>query len=910
MRERIQQGGPGSSRFDSAVAAMEALEQRWLLSVGFSGGTWRIAGDADPGNRDDTIVVQYAPSDPALLQVVVNGEVADEQSVSDVRRILVHGRKGHDTLRVELSEAESIQARLFGGPGNDTLEAGGGDDRLFGGPGDDTLIGGGGADRLFGGPGDDTLMGGGGADRLFGGPGDDTLSGGDGDDKVIGGAGQDLLDGGAGNDDLVGGGGGDTLRGGDGDDKLRAGGGGDVLTGGAGDDVLLGNGGADSLRGGAGRDIIFGGGGVNWIHTPDDGDVIRYRRRDVVLADDEADLELVELQAYPDAAEWLIERAVAQHARRFGSRSYDRRALYMPLELPGIVQTGELDSAFLAVAGSVNHSSTNTQEEGVDEGDIVETDGEYLYLLSDGDLVILDAWPADELHVAASVEIEGTPTAMYLYEDRLTVLSTIGERVWWDFPVILGRTVDVFQTVMSAAAPSFVADDLTVWPASEPKVKVTVLDVSDATEPDVVEETYVDGRLADSRAIEDRVYLVVNGGSTLLAPIPVLDESTDEYRYELEAEFRQRLADTWEQWLPTYTSLVDGPDGQIEQTGSLIRAPRVYLCDDATDMNVLSIVVLDIDDDQVGPSTSTSVVGAAGDVYASTESLYVASSAWGGNWNQTIFSRDRTHVYKFDLSDPDVPLTATGAVPGRVLNQFSMDEQDGYFRIATTIWAGGDSNNLFVLGQEGDRLDVVGSLTKLAPGERIYAARFMGDKAFLVTYRQVDPLFTIDMSEPARPRVVGELKIPGYSSYLHPLGEDHLIGLGVAGDDSGRLLGLQLSLFDVSDLARPERLDVYSFPGLRRWNSEAMSDHHAFSYFPSHGVLALPISTGWSADHGLEVFRVTPEEGFEHLGAVDHETRVRRSVRIGAYLYSIAADAVKVNEIDRPEVLVASVGLI
>jgi len=541
-----------------------------------------------------------------------------------------------------------------------------------------------------------------------------------------------------------------------------------------------------------------------------------------------------------------------------------------------------------------DYSGTNTQEEGVDEADIVETDGEYLYVLSGGRLLIVDAWPAQQISVGDPIDIEGAAAAMYLHNDRLTVLSSSSPQ-WWLQPMDL-RVLDF-------------AGGHNYW-RHDPHVNVTVFDVSDPTAVEIVEETHLDGSLVSSRMIDDRLYLILRNDGILDGPVWALDEQTGEYTYEAEAAYRQRLADLLADWMPEYTSVIDGPDGQVEQTGSLVVGSNVFIPDDKSGQEILSVVAFDVADDEVGPSTSTTVAGVTGQVYASTESLYIVSASH--SWRPVFGILDAanlSHIYKFDLTADDVPLSATGTVPGHVLNSFSMDEEDGTFRIATNEWAGERSNNVFVLEQRGEELQVVGSLMNLALTERIYSARFMGDTAYLVTFRQVDPLFAIDLSDPTAPVVAGELKIPGYSAYLHPLGEDHLMGFGRDADDTGRVRGMQLSLFDVSDLTNPVRRDVYLFEDQDWWeNSEALYDHHAFSFFPAYDLLALPIQIGWS-EFSMTAFTVTGDDGIELLGKVNHDSRVRRSVRIGQYLYSVSESAVKVSRIDDVETVGGSVPL-
>jgi uncharacterized secreted protein with C-terminal beta-propeller domain len=232
-------------------------------------------------------------------------------------------------------------------------------------------------------------------------------------------------------------------------------------------------------------------------------------------------------------------------------------------------------------------------------------------------------------------------------------------------------------------------------------------------------------------------------------------------------------------------------------------------------------------------------------------------------------------------------------------------------RIATTTSTGGLSNNVFVLDQSGEKLTTVGSLTGLAFTERIFSARYIDDVLYLVTFRQVDPLFTIDLSNPAQPKVAGELKIPGFSSYLHPVGEGKLLGIGRDADETGRIRGLQVSLFDVSDIYNPRReaqylitSDVKPPDGQVLWpgstGSIAEHDHHAFSYFPEQGILAIPVHDwGWYNGHSrLELIKVGGSAGLSRAGKIVHTSPVFRSVQIDNFVYSLGYDGARIKSFD------------
>jgi uncharacterized secreted protein with C-terminal beta-propeller domain len=244
-----------------------------------------------------------------------------------------------------------------------------------------------------------------------------------------------------------------------------------------------------------------------------------------------------------------------------------------------------------------------------------------------------------------------------------------------------------------------------------------------------------------------------------------------------------------------------------------------------------------------------------------------------------------------------------------VLNQFSIDENGQYLRIATTgSWGLDASNNVFVLDQVGGELRTVGSLEGIARGETLFATRFVGDRAYAVTFQRIDPLWTIDLSDPTAPKIAGELVIPGFSNYLQPIDDTHLIGIGRAA--GGGYGGVQLSLFDVSDIANPVRTQVFDVASTGHWsNSIAADDHHAFSYFPEAGVLAFPVREDTATDTAarMEVFRVSPRTGFTRLGDVEQDGDILRGVRIGDQLFSVGDRVIKAVELDDPDSVVGEV---
>lgn len=310
--------------------------------------------------------------------------------------------------------------------------------------------------------------------------------------------------------------------------------------------------------------------------------------------------------------------------------------------------------------------------------------------------------------------------------------------------------------------------------------------------------------------------------------------------------------------------------------------------------------------------------------YASPRFLYLAvGHEWYRNRTETRVREDHTYLFQFDLAgdQSDVTPVAAGSAPGTVLNSFAMDEEGGYLRIATTrrTWLGwqlkATSNGLSVLQAADGRMRQVGELTGLARDEQLYAARFEGPRGFLVTFRRVDPLFTLDLLDPQRPRVAGELKVPGYSTYLHMLDTDHLLTVGREATPDGRLVGgVQLQIFDVSNFDAPAvRHQRRLGSGLS--SSEAEYDHKAFTYFAARALLALPYSD-WSRTHSegfvsaLELLRVTAASGISPVGSIEHSDllqandpsrpdftpQIRRSILADDYVYSISQGGLKVHD--------------
>jgi uncharacterized secreted protein with C-terminal beta-propeller domain len=338
------------------------------------------------------------------------------------------------------------------------------------------------------------------------------------------------------------------------------------------------------------------------------------------------------------------------------------------------------------------------------------------------------------------------------------------------------------------------------------------------------------------------------------------------------------------------------------------------------DNTVLIAAALDLNTEK--EAEVSSLLGSGADVYMSRQALYVTKS----NYDYTIISTANgitggsgmnSVIFKFGLDEGRLQYQAAGIVDGHVLNQYSMDEHNGFFRIATTGRKDGESvNSLTVLGAD---MKQVGKIDDMAPGEQIYSARFMGDKAFMVTYRTVDPLFAMDLSDPANPRVLGELKIPGYSSYLHPYDDNHLIGFGRDTEEMRTLnskgevtrtwaenRGMKLALYDVSDMRNPVESDVESI-GNEYSHSPLTNNPKVFLFDKERGIIAIPFSHyGEDADgealNGIRVYGVTAD-GLEYKGIINDAAGERyysyldRTVYIGDMFYTVSSEGIQSNHI-------------
>ncbi len=575
-----------------------------------------------------------------------------------------------------------------------------------------------------------------------------------------------------------------------------------------------------------------------------------------------------------------------------------------------------------------DYSKTNVQVEGVDEADIVKTDGSYIYIVSGGNITIVKAFPAEEATILSKIVLSGYVTGIFINEDKLAVFET----EYGIFPLY-----DISVTVDSASSPELVNEAKTdeepvtvIEPDEErkpeeepsapiepsptdpglippirydpPTTTIKVYDISNKESPLLTRNFSVDGNYFGSRMIDDYVYLVAT-----------------QYTFFIETEI----------FLPRVHS-----DNETE----VIPADEIYYYNFSdSSYSFTTIVALNIQNDAQEPTHETILVGGTSGIYVSQNNIYLTFPDY--NWEEN--DQMKTSIQRISIDKRAITPAASGEVPGYTLNQFSMDEYNGYFRIATTTNNFGwrtfveeeqqlSENNVYVLDMN---LKIVGRLENLAPGEQIYSTRFMGDRCYMVTFRNIDPLFVIDLSDPKAPRILGALKVTGYSGYLHPYDENHLIGIGKetiydTKEDFSWYQGIKISLFDVSDVSNPVEIAKFEI-GDRGSDSPVLWDHKALLFDREKNLLVLPVTEAkldpsqyegevpdWAYGEpiwqGAYVFDISTE-GLVFRGRVTHiedadmlkmgyyfgyDYQVQRSLYIDNVLYTISSMKVKMNNLD------------
>ncbi|MBN2735063.1 MAG: beta-propeller domain-containing protein [Methanomicrobiaceae archaeon] len=543
-------------------------------------------------------------------------------------------------------------------------------------------------------------------------------------------------------------------------------------------------------------------------------------------------------------------------------------------------------------ASASDYSETNIQVKGVLEADFVKNDGKYIYIVRDDTLLIVDSYPPESASVVYEGKVNGQScSSLFLNRDLLIVFTTDYKESW--------------IKPEESSAPVPVTSQITL---------ATVYDISDRKNPVIKRELELPGIYQDARMIDDYVYAVsrnsVSGYNEIIMPV-------------------------------------------VKEDNLIVAEPAIW-CPPVYDYSYVMYTVTSFNvNNNKDTKSEAFLTGWDNTLYVSAENIYMAyerylpqtrSPVSAGEINSVSSDDERqnTVIHRFSINKGDIKYRATGTVPGSLLNQWSLDEYDGYLRVATTVsgYTRTESymyNNVYVLDSS---LDITGRLEHIAPDERIYSARFMGDLLYLVTFKQIDPFFVIDLSNPKQPGILGELKIPGYSDYLHPYDENHIIGIGKSTEENQwggvSAAGLKIALFDVADLNNPVLVDEVLI-GESGTDSEILQDHKAFLFdyeknimvIPVYEVTKLPVENSRYENsysrgtwNGAYVFGINPDSGFTLKGKVEQEKTeenywnsyhsVKRSIFMDDYLYTISDNRIvmsdlkdlstRLNSIDLPEI--------
>lgn len=571
------------------------------------------------------------------------------------------------------------------------------------------------------------------------------------------------------------------------------------------------------------------------------------------------------------------------------------------------------ESAAKDASVSVDYSQTNVQVAGVDEADIVKTDGNYIYTLSGKYITISQAYPGEDAQMMSKIELAqgSSPQELFIEGDNILVF---GSRYH-------SRPYD-------SSAKSELKRSL-VYPYSTNVTFVEIYNVSDRKNPQLERKLEFDGGYKTSRKIGDNVYFVLNH----YPQYHILSQEISDETFCAAVS-------------PQYREGIDMNNDTAMKP--LTDCLNVRYIEPLRDFQMATIVRLSISNYDK-PLEKETILGGGENVYASKNNMYLIKTDYDygdSNWPEILprERRENTQIYKLAIDRGKIDFERLGTVPGRVLNQFSMDEYDGYFRIATTVGhatrdnKNSSSNNVYVLDQN---LEKVGAIENIAPGEQIYSVRFMGKRGFLVTFKKVDPFFTLDLENPKNPRLIGKLKIPGYSDYLHPYDENHIIGIGKNTVEASENLsgttnfawyqGMKMAIFDVSDFSNPKEMFKVEI-GDRGTDSPILSDHKALLFSREKNLLVIPIleaqltpeqriqnkegnAYGDFVYQGAYVFDIDLDDGFNLRGRVTHfdnedvfkksgyyfgsqDNSIKRSLYINDNLYTVSNAKISINKLE------------
>lgn len=511
-------------------------------------------------------------------------------------------------------------------------------------------------------------------------------------------------------------------------------------------------------------------------------------------------------------------------------------------------------------AKTESFSKTNVQVSNVDEADVVKTDGQYIYYISDKKIYIIQA---NNLEILSKIEIEEEnenfyPEELYIKENRL---------------IILGNSNEYIEEKKRRNNEEIIGDSYSIY--SNNMAKALIYDVSNKKNIKQIRTVGLDGNYIQSRMIEDNIYFI----------------SRKSLRYNIKMED--------DDILPMVK------DTNINQEKRIIPCTDIAYFEGTESYNYMIVAGFNIyNNNEVNTET---FFGASDIIYASEENLYITQPIYK---NGFFSDKLENIIYKFNMKDSQIHLKCKGKVEGDLNNQFSMDEYDENLRIATTSSKNGSTTNqLYILDED---LKEIGKISNLAKGEKIYSVRFMGKVGYIVTFKQIDPLFVIDLSNPKNPVVKGELKIPGYSSYLHPYNETHIIGIGYNTKSNGyggiTKANMKMSMFDVSDLENPKEMFNINIGGDYAY-SEVINNHKALFYNKDRDLIGFPVTYreyNRSIDkNGFDIFEIDLDKGFKKVGDIKQDinymTNINRAIYIGNRLYTLSQSQIVLYDLNTLE---------
>jgi len=596
-------------------------------------------------------------------------------------------------------------------------------------------------------------------------------------------------------------------------------------------------------------------------------------------AADPARLAKVALRQFDECGAFL-NYVHTEGAERVGASGFDNQRYWLGIDDVMVMEAGpteamedgESTGSERASAEGADFSTTNVQVEGVDEPDIVKTDGTRILALSENGVLhyvdIGDDGAAGTKRGSVSITGAAGPNG-YVYGQEILVSD--------DRAFVIGRGDSVVPVPLPVDDVVF-EESIPTEPfpgpggRSGPTTTVVEIDLSNPDDLRIAGSLVLDGNYISARSIGDTARIAVTTPPTQLGFVFPSSPNAEESAAEANRELVRNT--TVDDWVPGFS--LTSADGS-RSDGALVDCAAIHAPAEFAGFDMLSVVTLPMDESLSAPAATTSIMATGDTVYASQDRMYISTNEWvqptldeqeRGVWEENY----QTGIHRFALpADGAAVYEASGTVDGHLLNQFSMHDRDGTFFVATTTgspWSSRQSESQIVAMQpNGEVLEQIGQVGGLGKGERIFSVRYVDDTAYVVTFRQTDPFYVVDLSSPTDMVVRGELKIPGVSNYLHPISDTLVLGVGQDATDDGRQTGSKVSLFDVRDPGDPREVDVWTLPGA---SSDAEFDHRAFLWWAPTSTAVLPLMSWSDQFAGAVVLNVT-EDGITEQGRISHQ---------------------------------------